>query len=186
MEITFETLADTLLKVGINESPSDLHGMACGRLSGGQTLNEKEWLAVVAEHYETEPAKMQLIASELMALYQLAGERLQDTGFGFELLLPDDDYELTQRLESLGCWCQGYLVGLGLSGISSDTQFSADAADGLKDLAQIAQIDPQEADSEEGEVDFTEVVEYVRMAVLLIRSEIVTPDSETPAGPTLH
>ena len=184
MEIDFEAVADALLRVGINESPAELHGMLCGRLAGGQKLNDADCLAAVAQHYDEDAGKVADISDQILALNKLAAEKLTDIGFGFELLLPDDDYELTQRLDSLGIWCQGFLVGLGLSGLSSDTQFSADAADALKDMAQIAQIDPAELDSEESETNFFEVSEYVRMAVLLIQSEVNT--AVRSDKPTIH
>ncbi|MGS2722844.1 UPF0149 family protein [Porticoccus sp. GXU_MW_L64] len=184
MNVDFETVADAFFNAGINESPSELHGMLCGRIAGGQKLTDDTCMAAIAEHYPEDADKFSAISEQLLALGKLAGEKLRDTGFGFELLLPDDDYELAQRLDSLGQWCQGFLVGLGLSGLSSDTQFSADAADALKDLAQIAQIDPAELESEESETNLFEVTEYVRMAALMVHSEVNTLASAQQ--PTIH
>ena len=184
MKITFETVADALLNTGINESPAELQGMLCGRLSGGQKLDDAGCLAAIAELYEEDVSTLTPISETLLGLYRQAANKLTDTGFGFELLLPDDEYELAQRLDSLGLWCQGFLVGLGLSGLSSEAQFSADAADALKDLAQIAQIDPAELESEESETNFFEVTEYVRMAALLIHSEVNT--AKRTESPTIH
>ena len=182
MKITFETIADALLSIAINDNPAELHGMLCGRLSGGQQMSDADCLAAIAELYDQEVSKFAPISRELLELHKLAADKLTDTGF--ELLLPDDEFELAQRLDSLGLWCQGFLVGLGLSGLSRDAQFSADAADALKDLAQIAQIDPAELESEESEANFFEVSEYVRMAALLIQSEINT--RQQTEKPTIH
>ncbi|UTW44389.1 UPF0149 family protein [bacterium SCSIO 12696] len=184
MKVDFESLADALFKAAINENPSELHGLLCGRIAGGQKLSDDQCLAAVVEHFSEDGDKFAAISEQLLALYKLAYDKLRDTGFGFELLLPDDDYELAQRLDSLGLWCQGFLVGLGLSGLSSDTQFSADAADALKDLAQIAQIDAAELESDESETNFFEVTEYVRMAALMVHSEVNT--TNTSKQPTIH
>lgn len=187
MDLTFENIADVLLGAGITESPSELHGMLSGRLTGGQQLTDSDCLNAVAEMFQADAEKLGAISDTLITLCRATAGQLEDTSFGFELLLPDDEYELTQRLDCLGEWCQGFLVGLGLSGLSSDTRFSADAADALKDLAQIAQIDPQEMDSDEGDNQFFEVSEYVRMAVLLVHSEVL--EAQLPDGekkPTIH
>lgn len=187
MEIDFDTMADALSQAGIIGNPAELHGMLCGRIGGGQVLNDEDCLAAVAELFEVEFGQTVPISGELIALYEHAAARLADTGFGFELLLPGDEVELSLRLDSLGQWCQGFLVGLGLSGLSSDTQFSADAADALKDVAQIAQIDVDELESEENEVSMFELIEYVRMAALLVYSEVADLQAKNESAPrVLH
>ncbi len=187
MEVDFDTIADALGRAGIMGNPAELHGMLCGRIAGGQVLDEEACLAAVAELFDAERGNIDAASSELVAVYRNAAGKFADTGFGFELLLPDDEVELSLRIDSLGQWCQGFLVGLGLSGLSSDTQFSADAADALKDVAHIAQIDVDAADSEDSETNLFELIEYVRMAALMIHADVVASRSETqPASPTLH
>ena len=187
MEIDFDTVADALGRAGIMGNPAELHGMLCGRIGGGQVLSEEDCLTAVAQLFEVTRSSVDTIGGELVAVYQSAVDSFVDTGFGFELLLPDDETELSLRLDSLGQWCQGFLVGLGLSGLSGDTQFSTDAADALKDVAQIAQIDTDEVASEESEVSLFELVEYVRMAALMIHSEAgVARSGDRPESPTVH
>ncbi|MCV6606233.1 MAG: UPF0149 family protein, partial [Porticoccaceae bacterium] len=101
MKIDFETMADALFKAAISENPSELHGMLCGRIAGGQKLTDDACLAAIAEHYPEDASKFATISEELLALCKLAADKLRDTGFGFELLLPDDEYELGQRLDCL-------------------------------------------------------------------------------------
>jgi uncharacterized protein YgfB (UPF0149 family) len=184
MDTSFDTLADALAKIGVMANPAEIHGMLCGRLSGGQQLDNKACISAIEELYDLDPNSLNDISNELLSLYEGSVQKLQDSGLGFNLLLPDDEYELGQRIDSLGQWCQGFLIGLGLSGLSSDTTLSNDTADALRDLAQIAQVDSHEFDTEENEVSFFELTEYVRMAALLMVSE--TKPAESDSAPTLH
>jgi len=184
VDISFDQIADGLANTGLMANPAEIHGMLCGRLSGGQQLDSNGCVAAVEELYDLDTNTLKPMYGDLIALHEESINKLQGTGFGFDLLLPDDEYEISQRLDSLAQWCQGFLVGLGLSGLASETQFSTDCADALRDLAEIAQVDSQEFDTEENEVSFFELTEYVRMAALLIASEAneVKPNHK----PTLH
>jgi uncharacterized protein YgfB (UPF0149 family) len=180
VNISFDQIADGLASTGVMANPAEIHGMFCGRLSGGQQLDNTACVSAVEELYDLDTNTLKAMYGDLIDLHEESINKLQDTGFGFDLLLPDDEYELSQRLDSLGLWCQGFLLGLGLSG----AKFSKDSEDALSDLAEIAQVNSHEFDTEENEVSFFELTEYVRMAALLIASEAkeVKPESQ----PTLH
>ncbi|AFU99969.1 UPF0149 family protein [Simiduia agarivorans] len=164
----FDGFADQLLVAKSLASPTDLQGVLCGRLCGSKGLNQAQWhdLARLLMDLETLPTDLvaQLDALHAATLGQLAGE-----GFDFDLLLPDDHIELAMRVQSLASFCSSFMHGLGGAGIKGDTQFSAEAAEALRDLAAIAQM---EADTESDEASFMEVAEYVRMAVLTLYMEL--------------
>lgn len=164
----FDGFADQLLVAKSLASPTDLQGVLCGRLCGTKGLNQAQWheLAKLLMDLETLPAEVQSLLDKLHAatLGQLAGE-----GFDFDLLLPDDHIELAMRVQSLASFCSSFLHGLGGAGIKGDTQFSPEAAEALRDLAAIAQM---EGESEADEAAFMEVAEYVRVAVLTLYMEL--------------
>lgn len=177
-------MADALAGAGVMANPAEIHGMLCGRLSGGQHLEDSACIAAIAELIDIDVASLDGLHDKLLPLYRDCIDKLHDTGFGFNLLLPDDEYELSQRLDSLALWCRGFLVGLGLSGLASETQFSNDSADALRDLAQISQVDAKELDNEKNEASFFELTEYVRMAALIIASDAQALKSDHQ--PTVH
>nr|GFA59432.1 hypothetical protein [Tanacetum cinerariifolium] len=98
------------------------------------------------------------------------------------LLLPGDDEPLTARTAAMGQWCQGFLNGFARVG---SQPMSEDARDVLQDLAAIAQIQDTLEESEDGESDYMEVMEYLRVAPLLLFTEF-NKKAEPEAKPSLH
>lgn len=179
----YEELSDFLLQLQAIVSPAELHGMLCGRLSGGQRLDPKEWLDAAIGYMDLiDTAVDSASAERIKALYDEALTNLQDLNRPLKLLLPPDEVSLSHRLESMSGWCEGFLHGLGLSGLSGASEMPADATEALRDLAQIAQanLDEEDENMEEQEQYYTELVEYVRVAVLTLFTEL------NPPTPQIH
>ncbi|MCY1446198.1 hypothetical protein D9M71_627500 [compost metagenome] len=99
------------------------------------------------------------------------------------LLLPDDEAPLAERAAALGQWCQGFLGGFGLT--AREGALSGEAVEVLQDLASIAQVQSALEDSDDGENDYMEVMEYLRIAPLLLFTECAKPAAPAPK-PSLH
>ncbi len=180
--MTFDALASSLVPTGTLTNPAELHGMLCGRVCGGQQLTDTDLLAAASETLHIDTTLAQALMHTLVELNTLILSELRDSGFVFQPLLPDDDETLDIRARSLAAWCQGFLTGLGLSGLAGETQLSADTSDALRDLAAIAQADPDPDENEENEASFFELAEYVRMAVLLVFADVA--QSGAASAPT--
>ncbi len=183
--MTFDALALSLLPTGTLTNPAELHGMLCGRLCGGQQLTPAGLLGAACETLQIDKTLAQPLMHSLVALNTLILNELRDSEFIFQPLLPDDDETLDIRTRSLAAWCQGFLTGLGLSGLAGETQLSADTSDALRDLAAIAQADHNPDENEENEASFFELAEYVRMAVLLVYADVAQPAAATES-PHIH
>jgi uncharacterized protein YgfB (UPF0149 family) len=184
--MNFNDIANAFVLANLMGSPTELHGALCGRVSGGQKLSEGELLSVVGELLEVDLERVEDLGDMLPELYQYTLGQICSSGFEFLPLLPDDEFPLNQRLTSLGEWCQGFLFGLGNSGLSTKTELTGDIADALSDLASISQVASieEEEGEEEDEVSYTELVEYVRVAVLLIYAEL--NQVEDQSAQTIH
>jgi len=158
--LTFDDLCNLLAPLGTINSPAELHGLLCGKLSGGAELNETYWLLEAVEFLDFTQAPDERVRIALSQLYQVSLQQLRD-GFGLQLILPDDETELSQRTATLGQWCYGFLTGFGSAGVAN-RELGEEAEDGLRDLAAIAHIAVEDGD-ESDEADFMEVTEYVRM-----------------------
>ncbi len=106
-------------------------------------------------------------------------------------MLPPDSAGIEEKVEALSLWCQGFLAGLGDAGLNDDMSLSEDLVEALRDLAAIAQVGVEGETGEEAgeeESDLVELQEYVRVAAILVFTELNAP--ETIAGPdndkTLH
>jgi uncharacterized protein YgfB (UPF0149 family) len=101
------------------------------------------------------------------------------------LLLPTDDAPLADRAAALGQWCQGFLSGFGLN-CRDSSMLSTEATEVLQDLAAISQVQDALEESDDGENDYMEVMEYLRVAPLLLFSETRKADVPPAAKPSLH
>ena len=108
----------------------------------------------------------------------------KDEGILFQPLLPDDELPLNERLVAIGDWCSNYISGLG-DGMGTEFEVSVDGKEALEDIAAIGQISVDLESEGEGERDYTELVEYIRIAVQLIFADL-HPELDTDAEPTIH
>jgi uncharacterized protein YgfB (UPF0149 family) len=161
--------------------PAQAHGMLCGMLCADPTLDSQPWLAQL----RSETMAENLLSREiLLELFAATVSQLDDETLGFTLLLPDDGTDLSRRADALGHWCQGFISGLGAGGLIDDSAMSAEVHEVLVDLDKIARVgfETEDAD-EEDEVAYAEIVEYVRIAVMLLSQESRSTRIEHPAPP---
>ncbi len=157
--LNFDDFCNLIAPLGAITSPSELHGLLCGKLSGGAELSEVRWLLDAVEFLDFTQAPDERVREALTSLYHTSLQQLRD-GFGLKLLLPDDDTDLSQRTATLGQWCYGFLTGFGSAG-KTDRVLTEEAEESLRDLAAISQIAVEDGDDSD-EADFMEVSEYVR------------------------
>lgn len=185
-KLDFFTLNEILLNNGAVSSPAELQGMLCGKLSGGCSLSADLWRQEALQFLDIEEVSLDENSLSLITeLYQLTIRLLEDANFSFAPLLPGEEATIARRTEELGFWCQGFLHGIGTSGLNGDVTLSGDVADALRDLAQISQVAVgEEDDVNENEVYWTELVEYVKVAVLTVYSELAGSDHDKPTNST--
>lgn len=185
----FDDFATLFWRLGSMTSPSQLQGYLMGQLSVGAPLSEADWLEQAWELIAgVEPGTDEdnALLNELLARTQAVFAEASLEG---QLLLPDDDLELSQRVECLGFWCQGFLSGFTLAAKQKQAdqgqqQYSKEVSEALSDFASIAQIGLSDDDAveEQNESDFFEVLEYVRLAVMTIYFDCLPQDDTTEGG----
>ncbi len=173
---------DRLLgRIGNPSDPAEIHGLLCGIYCLRGAVGRDVWmLQVLGDGYQEASREETNI---LLELFEATTRQFNDTDLGLALLLPDDDEPLSERADSLGEWCQGFMAGLGLGGIDSRQDLSAEVQEFLRDLLEISRLefDTDEVD-ESDETAYVEIVEYVRMGILLVNEELRHRLRE-PAGP---
>jgi uncharacterized protein YgfB (UPF0149 family) len=159
---------------------AESHGLLCGLLCRETNGTANDFMSQLAA--------MQLVVEPGVALEAVLAEafestmaQLEDEEFGFVLWLPDDEESLEERTIALAQWCSGFLAGLG-SGGQLDA-LSEEAKEAIEDLQQIARAEISSPgqdvdDSEEDEVAFTEIVEYVRVVALMLREDFRGPEQD--------
>lgn len=191
-EITI--LDKALFKVNAMMGAAEAHGVLCGILCARGSIELSEWIDHVLGDQEQGNVLLHDTVHQLSELHQLTMEQLNDDSGQFHLLLPDDDDDLVDRTEALADWCQGFVYGLAAGGISEKTDLPIDTKEILMDFIEISRAGhgDMEADddddlmaTEEDELAFVEVMEYVRTAVLLVNEEL-QPMQPLQSSPTLH
>ncbi len=183
-QVTFDELADRLVELGCSNHPSEIHGLLCGQLAAGRRMDRKQWSVQVSE-LAGEKSLSEACSNTVNRLYDVTLEQLEASDFAISLLLPDDDETLGQRAEALGIWCESFLSGFGEG--QAPRNLGDEVESVLRDFSEIAQIQEAIDEGEEGERDWLEVSEYVRMALLMVFSEVNGGKQDKPAASkTLH
>lgn len=159
-------------------SAAECHGVLCGMLCSPHPVSEEEWLLEVLEGTDTENARTARCRLVLQDTRNETIRRLNSNDFEFAPLLPADDETLATRSEALGSWCRGFLAGLGLGGVRDLSLLPSDTQEIIGDLSEMARIDTDPEVNESSETAFAELLEYVRVGVMLVNEEL-RPSSNT-------
>lgn len=198
LDSQFDWLANIYNRHGAINHPSELHGLVMGEIVGNLRRTSGDLLKQVYEHMGVEALDEERYANaaeDLIAFYQKTVEGIDKDSSAFRLLLPDDDYELPERVDSLVLWVRGFLEGLAISASDRLQKLDGELQEILKDFVEICQLDSRVEQDESSEKEFVEIIEYVRIGVLNLYAELNEPQivneasdqQQPPAGSrTLH
>ncbi|MGD9660097.1 MAG: UPF0149 family protein [Porticoccaceae bacterium] len=188
--MTFKELALCLEVEGFQETPSEMHGLLCGRIAGGERLSGNALAQALIESLDSDE---ELVTNALVSLEQLyisIVAAFESADLSFHALLPDDDTPLADRVMALSDWCQYFLSGLGDSGLRGEVNLSEEVKGAIGDLAAIARVGYEGGGEEDDEADLFELEEFVRMAAMLIFTELnishLASAVARPKSQTLH
>lgn len=178
----FQPLAEVLNGLGVQQSPSELQGVICGLLGAGVSPEDAELEGLLAAHVQVTDAWPESAALAFAALRDQAHEGLVGDDLDLAILLPADDVDLRDRVAALGQWCEGFLTGFGTGTAGmNDNDFTPSLQEALSDLAAVSNVEiPREAD-DELETLFEQVAEHVRVAALMVYTEMVLRDRSKPS-----
>jgi yecA family protein len=168
----YQAVEDALQTAGATAGAAEVHGTLCGMLSANLGAGVEGWIRELFP--EEQPGELPT-GEPRQLLGQLFDEtrtQLSDALLSFELLLPGDDDDLDGRVSALGHWCQGFLYGLAVAGVTDPGKLPQDSAEFIKDLSEIAGTGFDVEEDEENEEAYQEIQEYIRMGVLLVSEEL--------------
>ncbi len=204
--VDFSEIDTVLERLGVIYAASEIHGVLCGLLCVKGYVSYDDWIALLHEEQKIQPrwfkegisddnpAGLQPDAEEtatsewglLQDLYDETLTQLNDDDYGFSLLLPDDEQPLRRRTEALVEWCDGFLFGLGAGEIKDFAQLPDDVNEISHDLAEISRAYHEDETTEADEVAYTELVEYVRVGVLVIYEALQVTREARAGTKVLH
>lgn len=181
----YHTFLETIAILGLPISGSELHGVMCGYLCAGAVNEGEAYLrALMTKRNDT---GIRNAALALFELYAASQQQLLGVNFEFQLLLPDEEDPLTERAQAFSEWCEGFIQGITVAGVSFDDLEEEDAQEALEHLTEFAQLDYQTLQvDEEDEHALMEVSEYARMAVLHIFLDLQSGNLKKGSAETAH
>ncbi len=185
----WQQIDEALTRLAAEVGPAESHGTLCGLLCGCGEVADAHWLDLLGPRPDPADALARESLQQMVQLAAATRHQLTDSALGFEPLLPHEARPLVERASALGDWCRGFLVGLGHEGRRDPMTLPGDAGELVRDLAGMASLgDDYTIDgSEEDEQAFAEIVEYLRVGILLINEELnPTRAAPRPADVTLH
>jgi|TARA_B100000809_G_C15102614_1_gene517515 hypothetical protein len=174
--INFSDLESGLNSCGSSWLCAQSHGLLCGRLAvlGPNAFN----LCIEQIFDNTSSQKVSRDDCVLMLedLFKDTWAQLVERQSEFELFLPDDERNITERTEAISQWCDGFLHGIvtGKKPKKLKDHLNQDPLNVIiKDFLEITRATVnEEADEEDNESAFEEVMEYIRVSVQLVYEEL--------------
>lgn len=164
---TYIEITTALKKIPSDFSAAQIHGYFCGLICLYNGKNSTAWKKRILGSKKNKEAQ-----ETLQDLYETSYHQISEFSFEFDLLLPDDEGDINTRTEALGLWCQGFITGLAQENTRQQNT-SAEASETLNDIIEISQVSYGDiADTDEDESAYFELVEYVRLGVLMIYTEL--------------
>lgn len=152
--------------------PAELHGFMCGVLCGVIDTHSHIGFKTVLARLQEEGFHSDEAKTCLATLMLITAQQLQDADFSFQLLLPSDKQPVEEQVNALAGWSQGFLGGLGLARMPETILQNTVIKEALADITEIGKTkDSPDLAKEESEAACFELIEFVRMAVLLIYTQ---------------
>lgn len=176
----FDSLANLLRTADAECGAAEAHGLLCGAVTAGGKSDPSLWLEHLLGTDNTLSAAAVDCSDMLDSMQADILGQLNDESFGFSVLLPDDNKPLSVRTRALSEWCEGFLYGLALGGIREDAEKPGSVDEVMKDFYDISHAGfVTEAPDEDDEAAYAEIVEYLRMSVLLLYQELQAVPAST-------
>lgn len=172
----YQTIDQTLREQGAEVTAAEAHGIATGMLCVDVRASQSNWLDELFGKGSSASGGNVLLGD----LFEQTRALLTDDDYTFDLMLPDaDEDSLSEAVEAMRDWCQGFLFGIGFS--QSSSNWTGDVGEIVKDIVEITKLEvlSDDEDSEESQEAFAEIQEYLRVAVQLIRNELSGSISST-------
>jgi yecA family protein len=189
----FSDIEKALEKINAESSAAETHGLLSSLFCCGAKLRQEAWVDSML-FVRSEPGDIILTEAKknLAQLYDVTSNCFEDADYEFQLLLPDDEVEFSLRVTALAEWCQGFVTGLNLQGVSVESSNAGgDIKEALEDLLKMSCLRYEEEDlsDEESESAYSELVEYARVAVMTIYNSsetLANSKNEIGGNDTVH
>lgn len=179
-DLMLEELRSALEAAGCRWGVSEAHGTLAGLVCAEPQEPVGRWVREIELASEA-PSSDAL--EYLSALGYRGIDPIHADSFDFQPLLPDDDAPMAERTSALAQWCQGFLYGFALAGQNPAEDATGDVPEVMADIAEITRAEfSEDQPPEEAEAAYTELLEFVRVAVQLVFYELAISRCPNPGS----
>ena len=166
-----QALNRALKSLNIELSAAEFHGSLIGVLVG--RTKAEDWLIELIGKKESNNVTARESVQFLIEFVSQNQKSLNSANFKFDILIANEDHSMTQRLQDLSHWCQGFLYTFALSG----TKLNSEMNNIIADFTEFTRVDYSTANDQENESALIEIIEYIKIGVLLINEETANKDA---------
>lgn len=164
-------LDEILSEVEAEVCAAGCHGFLCGQICVYGYPADELWQEYIDAQTKNDDL-VDICYSEIKVLLADIIESMQSYDMDFQLLLPEGNSPLPERVEALAEWCHGFLNGYGVAAGEQELAMTEECREILEDFTRICRVGIDENTSEEDEQALFELIEYVRMGTMLIFEDL--------------
>ena len=165
--LDYDELDNILDEVAADPRAAECHGFLCGQICVAGFPDTQVWHDYLNVQTE-DNARIQGCYGKIHALVTEIRAVIASPDFDFQLLLPEDDVPLSERVNALAKWCQGFLNGFGLEEDVQGIKLDDNSRELMEDFARICHVGVDEQEGDDNEQALVELVEYVRIGVMTL------------------
>lgn len=170
----FDSVKEALNLFSALGEAAEIHGLLCALFSTGAKLRKQAWLnSLVNQGFSKKDELESGAADVLLRLFTATEEAFAAEGLSVDILLPNEESPIQERIEALAHFSQGFLSGLNLADVQVENNPNAELQEALDDLVNISCLEYEQESGEVAEHALTELVEYAKVAIMHVHQEIV-------------
>jgi len=161
---------DTALnQADVELSASEVHGTVIGSIANHLKSGiSPDLLKLIEPQADVDDERFLQLKELLYELYRENSELLFEGKEGFDLLLPNEDDDLSDRADGLAAWAKGFILGLLYNNAFSVDQLPESAPEIVRDMMQISEAAAGSDEEQEEDWALAELHEYLKGGAQLV------------------
>ena len=185
MIIDYDEVNAELMAVRAGVRASECHGFLCGYFCASNSIAADSWQDNLLAGID-DAADLEDCFNILSRLANQVSEQIPAEEIAFNIFLPDDETAISERSSALAEWCAGFISGVGIGGLSERSQLPEECNEFIKDVVSLSRMETVLEDSENAENDLFEIIEYLRVGVIMLHQECHSANSDYEKPEVLH
>ncbi len=185
IKVDYDDVNAELMALHAGVLASECHGFMCGYFCVSNTITAEVWQDYLLVGIDDAVDLGDCFAILSQLANQVHEELLADE-LSFSPLLPDDNSAISERSSALAEWSAGFISGLGIGGLGDKPKLIEECDEFIKDLVSISRMETAPEEGEDVEGALFEIVEYIRVGVIMLHQEWHHSGEDNEKSEVLH